>query len=256
MKRTKLKLISYHIGFITIALHLFSCSAYYIPNEDATPMLSRPKEIIARGSISIGMRARSTNYNIAYSPVKNIGLAFHSSNYKDGTDGLFTDYYRKGNFNELSLGYYDLKPNKALFELYFSTGFGNSENIEDDDFWNTSNNKNQFNLRYNKTSISGAVGLVHENMAVSFGLKISNVYFSQIETIELTNSSVIEDMKWLENNRNIAFFEPNLTAKYGFKNFKFYSKSSFAIQGKTNSNFLHQQFLQTFGVQLQFNLSK
>jgi hypothetical protein len=235
----------YQILFVcAILISLYSCRAYYVPNENSTPMLSHKNNLILNGGASIGMRANSFAGSIAYAPTNNIGLVYQRSGYNNASSGY---NYNSGSFNEFSIGYYKVLEDRVLFELYFNHGFGQTENMYSEAL---ANNRGIYNTKFDKTSLNFAIGTKEENVAFSFYTRIGSLDINDVYFRNINNISLLEDLSDIKSKRYFTFIEPGISGKIGFGNFKFYTKGSFSFIDQNYSALYFQQFQLTFGIQL------
>ena len=228
-----------------IALSLYSCRAYYVPNENSTPMLTHKNNVILNGGASLGMRASSLAGSIAFAPTNNIGLVYQRSNY---TNGGSSSNYNSGNFNEFSVGYFKLLEDNMLFELYLNHGFGKTEN-SNAEFMSTT--YGTYNTKFDKTSINFAIGKVSKNADFSFYTRIGSLDINSVSYQNINDLGLLDDLINIKSKRYLTFIEPGLSAKFGFENFKFYTKGSFSFMDQNYSDLYFQQFQLTFGIQLE-----
>jgi hypothetical protein len=230
------------------ALCLFiSCRAYYVPNENSTPMLTHKNNVKFNGGASLGMRASSFAGAIAYAPTNNIGLVYQRSSY---TNGGSSSNFNSGNFNEFSVGYFKLFEDNMLFELYLNHGLGKTENSNAEFM---SSNYGSYNTKFDKTSINLAIGKVSKNVDFSFYTRIGSLDIHDVIYSNINNTSLLDDLKSIKSKRYLTFIEPGLSAKFGFENVKFYTKGSFSFIDQNYTDLYFQQFQLTFGIQLELN---
>lgn len=231
------------------SIFLVSCRAYYVPNENSTPMLSHKNDLMLTGSTSLGMRAATLAGSIAYSPIINLGLVYQGSGYTNGGGGYNSN---AGRFHEFSAGYYKLKENNTLFEVYLNHGIGNTNNS----YAETSYTQiGTYQTKFNKTSMNFAIGKVDENFSYSFFTRIGslNIYDLTYDNNLPIYGNVYQDLVDIKNKRYFTFIEPGFTSKFGFDGFKLYTKGSFSIIDQNFSSLNYQQFQLTFGLQLELN---
>ncbi len=239
-----------NIQLLSVALSsffLFSCRAYYVPNENSTPMLSHKNELMLTGSTSLGMRAATVAGSIAYSPTNNFGLVYQGSSYSNGGGGNNSN---TGHFNEFSAGYYKLKENNTLFELYLNHGIGKTDNTNYEMFSTVTGN---YQTRFNKTSLNFAIGKVDENFSYGFFTRIGSLTINDVSYTNLNDVGLVQDLMDIKNKRNFTLIEPGFTSKFGFDVFKLYTKGSFSFIDQNFSSLNYQQFQVTFGIQLELN---
>lgn len=242
-----------HLYPIAILAFCFaSCRTYYVPNENATPMLSEQNQIIANVGASFGLRAGSISGSLAFAPTNHLGLVYQGSGYGNGGGSGHTI---RGNFNEFGIGYFNLNNQNTLFELYLTHGLGKSYNNYTELF-SSSNDNGKYTMEYNKTSLNFAIGKVEENFCFGFYTRMGLLNFNNISYQPLSNTALMNDLKDLEDKRNFAFFEPGLTAKFGVNNLKFYTKGGFCFLDQNYATLQYQQFQVTFGIQLELNKKK
>ncbi len=228
----------------TILLTLCSCRAYYVPNENSTPMLSHKNNLILNGGASIGMRANSLAASLAYAPTNNIGLVYQRSGYNNASSSY---NYNSGSYNEFSIGYYKILEDQVLFELYFNHGFGQTENMYSEVLATT---RGIYNTQFDKTSLNFALGKKEENVAFSIYARIGSLDINDVNFRNINNVSLLNDLNSIKSKRYFTFIEPGLSGKIGFGNFKFYTKGSFSFIDQNYSDLYFQQFQLTFGIQL------
>lgn len=241
-----------HLYTIVLVFCFTSCRTYYVPNENATPMLSEQNQIIANVGASFGMRAGSISGSLAFAPANHLGLVYQGSGYGNGGSGR---HNINGSFNEFGIGYFNLNTQNTLFELYLTHGFGKSDNnyIE---LLSSNNNESKYSIQYDKTSLNFAIGKVEENFCFGFYTRIGLLDFNNISYQILNNTALTNDLTDLKNKRNFTFLEPGLTAKFGVDNLKFYTKGGFCFLDQNYATLQYQQFQVTFGIQLELNKKK
>ncbi len=212
-------------------------------------MLSHKNELMLTGSTSLGMRAATLAGSIAYSPFNNIGIVYQGSGYTNAGGGTNSN---EGRFHEFSAGYYKLKENNTLFEIYLNHGIGSTDNTS---YEVTSSKTGNYQTSFNKTSMNFAIGKVDENFSFSFFTRIGSldIYDLSYDNNLFINSGIYQDLVEIKNKRYFTFIEPGITTKFGFDVFKLYTKSSFSFIDQNFSRLNYQQFQLTFGLQLELN---
>ncbi len=235
-----------YILFI-LSLFFFSCRAYYVPNENSTPMLSQKNNLFLNASIGGGLRATNYTGSVAYSPINNIGMVYQSSIYSNGENN---NNINKGVFNELSLGYYQLINNKLLIELYYNRGFGSSKNYYTDF---QTKIEGSYETAFNKNSMNFAIGKVGEQFGISFFTRVGRLDLYDVRFRNIFNSIVEEELNNIKNKRYFTFIEPGLTANFDVKYFNIYLKGSMSMLDEYYTKLHFQQFQITYGLQLELN---
>ena len=218
-------------------------------------MLSQEAELMFNGGFAGGDRASTTNFNIAYSPIQNIGLGYSYSGYNNQTEmtvnGVTTTYKLfDGAYNELMGGYYKQFTKHGIVECYGGFGLGSSNNFYEAYGTNSNPDGGSSNLKYTRAFIMPSVGTKFKNFQASFGIKLYQLNFYKNNMNNVTDTYISDLVNRLDD-KPYYFADPAATIKFGLKNIMVYSQLGFTE--KLSANIIDfEQLRFSIGLQFQF----
>lgn len=181
--------------FATIILVLTSCQALYIPNQPNVPLMSEGDEL------QVGMSVGSTGYGaqLAYSPYYHWAITANGNTFSLNSGGaLSTNRVFSHMYGEMGTGYYTRVSKYLRLEVLAGFGAGNS--------FDTTTKR-----LYRKVYFQPTFGYSGPYLDFGFTPRVSNV---------LNYKDKVNDVA-AKNNLTGMFFEPCLTARVGYEQFKF-----------------------------------
>lgn len=212
-------------GVIAISfLALTSCKNHaFLPQTQNTPVFTEAKEV----EINTTLSHRTFDAQLAFSPVKNIGLM---ANLAWSIDGMQT--YEGG------FGGYNKFENKLYLGLYAGYAYCDFNNTAKKEFhtifsWENWYYNNDIHLKAHRIFIQPQISMLfNDKISLTFSVKTSNWIFTQydyrVDTYEHRSGStdpndpnskwerIYSDTIYIKNKNNFTF-EPALTFKAGGK---------------------------------------
>lgn len=242
------------LAFMSIMILTSSCVVHYVPPPVNNPMLSRESEYQANISVGGGEYAQTTNINVAFSPVQNIGLGYSFSMYNttpSSTNGVSNPVEAyKGRYHELMIGYYNSIGKYGVYEFYTGGGLGNSDNNYELTSTNAGNLLETSKLNFNRFFLMPSIGFKFKNVQGSIAAKVYRVGFSKVSYQNISNYDVLEELSGLKNTP-YYFMDNAATLKFGHKNV--HLMLQLAVTNKMSANIItYEQVRFTTGLQFQF----
>jgi len=213
MKKLKL------IGIIVLTIALGSCSHYYyMPNIQNVPLFSDKNEFHSTLANGNGQETSTTEIQLAYSITKNIAVMTNLMFANGGKSS--SDNWGKGNYYEGAFGYYKPLNNFCVIECYM--GYGNS--TQQHHYQISGNDAGTANLSFEKLFIQPNIGVSFRGLDFALSARISRVSFYDIMNNATDYYKL--DIDAIAVNKMSYLFEPAITIRFGWKNFKFQFQSS------------------------------
>jgi hypothetical protein len=250
-----MKKLYHSILIIGTSLFFSSCLVHYVAPPINNPLLSQEAEVMVNAGFCGGEYVATSNVNIAYSPIQNIGIGYSYSSYSANaetiTNGVSSTYkLYDGMYNELMIGYYKQFSKHGILECYGGFGLGSSNNFYNEYSNNNNNNGGSSKLGYTRAFIMPSVGTKYKNFQASFGIKLYQLNFHRNDMFNVTEP-YINDLVTRLSNKPYYFADPGATIRFGHKNFMFYSQLGFSQ--KLSSELLdYEQLKFSVGLQFQF----
>jgi hypothetical protein len=195
--------MSHRLSFLlAFCVVLFSaCSHVYVPSPHNVPLFSMADE--AQAALNVG--TSGYNAQLAYSPVSHVGLIGNGTYYRAYNDSTkkFTPRHIQG---DIGAGYYTTLSKTARLEILVGYGAGQME-------------QDGVNHLYRRMFIQPDVG--YSGRIVDAALTTGLAQVSHFQTKENGGT--------LRVNSKSLFFEPALTFRVGYEQFKFSSQVGYSI---------------------------
>lgn len=195
--------VIYLISFAFIALQ--SCTPAYIPNTLNTPLFENKNEF--KATINGGING--SDVHLAYTPINHLGIMLNGS-FMNKTD---SSNYNRHAFGELGFGYYTAL-GLARFEVYGGYGIGGVDSY----FKSNLFTKNAQAI-YHRIFIQPSIGIGSDFADLAFTTRFVfvNMHLNST-TLETYNTGKLD-----------TFFEPAITARFGYKYIKFFMQFGLSI---------------------------
>jgi len=225
-------------GVIAISfLALTSCKNHaFLPQTQNTPVLTEEKEF----EINTTLSHRTFDAQVAFSPIKNIGLM---TNFAWSADGM--------RCYEAGFGAYNKFESKVYLAMYAGYAYCEANNTAQKEFhtilnWDNWYYNNDIHLQAHRPFIQPQIGMLFNNkISLTFSVKASNWIFSRydykVDTYHHVNGPIDPndptstwektrtDTIYIKNGNNFTI-EPALTFKAGGSYAKFFLQTGFYTQ--------------------------
>ncbi|MBC8172767.1 MAG: hypothetical protein H7X71_02575 [Chitinophagales bacterium] len=197
-----------------IIIILSGCSRiYYAPTTQNVPLLTEQNELRIAAGISGGEEYEAVNIEVAYSPVKYVGIMLNSFHAAENSDSLFTNPVRyKGNLTEAGIGFYYPLATYYTAEVYAGYGKGTAQYP-----WSFDTIAP---LKFDRFFVQFSAGMKRKYFEIALSDRFSYVHYTNIE--EMYKIEAFSNYKYVpKNNQLYIFQEPALTMRAGLEAIKF-----------------------------------
>ncbi len=248
--------------YAAILMLVSSCAPqFYSPNVVNVPLLQKKGDLLINASFGGGKISSGPDVQGAYAMNDHFGvmtnLMFYSgsgtSNYTNG--GVTIKDTRKASqfLAEAGAGYFTHTDGGLLLETYIGIGGATVHNEGPYDYTDSSgknvhayyNLNNPFSRVFNITSI----GYRGSNIEVAFSFRNALVMQQRVTDPQVIQA--ISSVQEFNNSHQYLVYDPALTIRAGFKQFKFQAQLCYS-NNITNSNFPQERIHTSFGVIYRF----
>ncbi len=224
----------------------FACSPkYYKPNTQQITMFEEEGDINLTGS-SDGARFEA---QAAYAITDQFAAAVNYSRFvpvevNDGDGG-------SGYIFEVAPGYYTDVGDNMIFEAYAQLGFGRFENS----FSSLDPNGNQGQIMANafRFGIQPSLAYKQDKFAVALSSRFASLNYANIEGA--LSFDGVDQIAFLEENKNNFIIEPAATFLFGFEKFKLQAQYSLSFN-VSNNDFPRDRQLLSIGINADLNVNE
>jgi len=221
--KTLLPIKSLFLLYVTLSLFVTACTpTYYAPGTLPTPGLKNKGEVKFAVHKSESSDEESTSIGsgmdveIAYSPIQNLGLVFHSNRFSDSFQnpikrgsGLYgfpeyeyVQYTAKGDLYNFGVGYYKNLHPSLVWETYGTVGLGSFDMRE-------------LTADLRKTAIQSGVVYANDIFECGIHLGLASLKYRNIQG-DVTNYDESQNQYLNENSDNVLA-NTALTVRLGYR---------------------------------------
>ncbi len=251
---------------LTSVLLMSSCNRYFYAPTDALMMgLQEKGDVKVSGGydqstidvFDSSVRRRNLNFQLAVSPIKNIGVQGNYTSFRDSPRNKLstTEELSEADFTEFAAGYYWIinegsssfeKGNQLVWENYLGTGWGQIR-YQRNTLGSSELNLNKFFLQ------SYFYYQYQKNFSIGIAFRPTWVSYQDATITGSYPTDDILDLQSLEALTPIFFFETGFRLQGGWDEVKFFvssvfSNSSISAQDFIDSNFSHINSVASIGI--------
>ncbi len=218
------------IFFLILVLYIVlqSCAPAYVPNTMNTPLFENKNEF--KATINGGFNGGDAQF--AYTPINHLGIMLNGS-FMNNND---SNSYHRHTFGEFGVGYYNAF-GIGRFEVYGGYGLGSVDSYFKNELFNS-----KAQATYHRIFIQPSIGISSDFADFSFTPRFVLVNMH-------LNSTTLEGFN---TGRLDPFFEPAITARFGYKYVKFFMQFGLSVPLIDKNEYIYdyEPFILAFGIHL------
>lgn len=233
---------------VTVIFSLSSCThRYYMPNIQNVPLFKEKNEVRVMAALSTGEDVGAFEIQTAYSITNKFAVM---GNFM-AASGSSSRYSAEGTYGDVAFGYYKSLNKYFVFETYGGLGISNQKHKYT---FNTNNGgmgtSNQYsnynnyyyytypstpsstytsNIRFMKAFIQPSIGLSLNAFDFILSSRLGYVSF-----YDINNPGRLQEVRDIEENRDMLLFEPGATIRLGWKVLKLQAQCTVQLNNKAD----------------------